>query len=317
MAEHVSVSGIAGSAAFGVSNGVLAYRSGSVFQNSELQWFDRQGNKLRTTAEPAIYTQVVLSPDEKHLALERRDPDSGFYDIWLADLTKNTNMRLTFDDSSERHPVWFPDSQHLLFSSDKSGWSLLRVGIDSTADAEVVLQSDAPYRPMDITANDTLLLRDLGQSFFMLRPGRELKPEMFLQSSYTKAGGRLSPNGKWLIFNSSDSGRDEIYIVPFPKSDRKQMISTNGGVQPMWNSTGTEIFYLDLQGRVMAVRVDEKQTITTGIPRLLFETGIAPTIGLNQYAVNGKGTRFLAIRPLSQREGNPIDVIVNWSEIQR
>jgi len=318
IAQHVSASAISGSAAFGASNGVLAYRSGSVFQNSELQWFDRQGNKLGSTAEPAPYTQVLLSPDEKYIAIERRDPDLGSYDIWLADPIKNTNMRLTFEDSSERHPVWFPDSQHLLFSSDKSGWSLLRLGIDSTADAEVVLKSDVPYRPMDITSNDTLLLRDLGQSFFTLGSGGARKPEIFLQSPYTKSGGRLSPNGKWLVFNSTDSGRDEIYIVTFPKSGRRQQISTNGGVQPMWSSSGNEIFYLDLQGRIMAVPFDENQTITTGIPKLLFDMGIAPIAGLNQYTVNGRGTRFLAIRPAaSQRNADPIDVIVNWSEIRR
>jgi Tol biopolymer transport system component len=253
---------------------------------------------------------VALSPDEKYIAIERRDPDSGSYDVWLADPIKNTNTRLTFEDSSERSPVWLPDGQHLVFSSDRSGFELMRVAIDSTAKPEVLFKSDVIYRPMDFTSKNILLLRDDGRSFFTLTPGGS--PEVFLQTAYVKSGGRLSPNGKWLAFSSSDSGRDEVYVTPFPMADRRQQISTGGGVQPMWNSTGSEMFYLDPQGRVMAVSVDE-QVVTTRIPRILFDTKIVPGSGLNQYAVNGKGSRFLIIRPVSEEQVSPIDVIVNWS----
>ena len=314
IAEHVSSSGISGSAAFGVSvTGVLAYRSGSAFGNSTLQWFDRQGRKVGTTAEPAVYTQVVMSPDDKLIGTERRDPDSGSYDIWLADPRKNTATRLTFDDSSARDPVWWPDSRHLLFASNKSGWSLSRVEIESTSGAEMILKSDEKFRPMGITPDGSLLLRDDGRSFFKLEPGAGHQPEVFLQTSYRKFGGSLSPNGKWLGFNSADSGRNEVYVTPFPNADWRQRISSNGGVQPLWNSSGTEMFFLDLQGHMMAVTISETNTLTAGIPTLLFDTEIAPSSGMNQYAVNGKGTRFLAIRPVADEEASPIDVIVPGS----
>jgi serine/threonine protein kinase len=314
IAEHVSSSGTSGSAAFGVSlSGVLAYRSGSAFENSALQWFDRQGRKVGTTAEPAVYTQVVMSPDDKHIGVELRDPDLGSYNIWLADPAKNTTTRLTFGDSSERNPVWWPDSHHLLYTSDKPGWSLMRVGIDSTSSPEVILKSDETFRPMDITSDGSLLLRDQFFSFFKLGPGDGHQPEMFLQTSYRKIGGRLSPNGKWLAFNSTDSGRDEVYVVPFPNADRRQRISTNGGVQPQWNSSGTEMFFLDLQGHIMATTISGTNMLTAGIPTLLFDAGITSSSGMNQYAVNRTGTRFLVIKPVTDQEASPIDVIVGWS----
>ena len=223
------------------------------------------------------------------------------------------NARITFDDSSERNPVWEPDSQHLIFSSDKGGWSLLRVGIDSTTGPEVILKGTETYRPMDVTADNVILLREAGRSFLRLSPGAH-QPEVFLQTIYMKSGGRLSPNNKWLAFNAGDSGRDEVYVTPFPKADRRQQISTNGGVQALWNSSGDELYFLDPQGRVMAVTIDEKNPTTIGgSPRLLFSSGINPSAGLSQYAVSGDGSRFLTIVPVAQQEASPIDVIVNWA----
>jgi Tol biopolymer transport system component len=314
IADHVSSSGISGSAAFSVSpNGVLAYRSGSSFQNAKLQWFDRAGKQLNVTSEPAVYTQIALSPDEKYIAVERRDPDSGLYDIWLVDPIKNTNTRLTSDDSSQRNPVWLPDSQHLIFSSDKSGWELLKMRIGSTAKPELVLKQNERYRPLDVTANNTLVLRDEGRAFFTLVPGKAREPEIFFQTRFMKSGGRLSPDGKWLAFTSGDSARAEVYVMSFPGADQRLQISTNGGVQPLWNGDGTELFYLDPAGHVMSVTIQEKSGLVAAVPKVLFSIGLAPTSGLYQYAVNGKGTRFLAIPPAAQEQPTPIDVIVGWA----
>src|SRR5262249_37152517 len=148
----------------------------------------------------------------------------------------NTNVRLTSDDGSERNPVWWPDSQYLLFTSDKSGYSLLKMSIGSTANPQLLLQTNEIFRPMDIARNNTLVLRDNGLSFFTFVPGSSQPPTPFLRTRFLKSGGRLSPNGKWLAFNSDDSGRSEIYVVPFPKADHRLPISTNGGLQPLWSA---------------------------------------------------------------------------------
>jgi serine/threonine protein kinase len=314
IADHVSSSAISGSAAFSVSpTGVLAYRSGSSFQNATLQWFDRRGKQLEVTAEPAVYTQVALSPDEKYIAVERRDPDSGLYDIWLADPIKHTNTRLTSGDSSQRNPFWLRDSRHLIYSSDKSGFELLKMNVGSIANPELILKRNEVYRPVDVTPNNTLLLRDDGRSFFTLAPGSQ-EPEVLFTTGFLKSGGRLSPDGRWLAFSSAESSRLEVYVISFPKPDYRQQVSTNGGIQPLWNDSGTELFYLDPAGHMMSVSVDQNQGFVAGIPKLLFDTGVAPTAGLSQYAVNGKGTKFLTIPPVPQEQPTPIDVIVSWSE---
>jgi serine/threonine protein kinase len=316
--DHVSASAIAGSAAFSVStNGVLAYRAGSRFQNATLQWFDRRGRETGTTGEPAGYTQVEMSPDGKLIGLEKRDADSGSYDIWLADAVKNTIRRLTVDEANQRHPVWSRDSQSLIYSSDKAGWSLLRVGIHSTSDPEVLLKSEESYSPMDVTSDNILLVRDGGRSFFMLSLGRERPPRTFMQTSFLKQGGRFSPDGQWLAFNSDDSGRNEIYVVPFPKADRRRQVSFDGGVQAVWNPRGAEIFFLDMKGRLMVANIDVTNELEAGSPQILFNTDITPTAGLNQYAVSEDGMRFLVIRPVKEQQPPPIDVIVNWPEIRQ
>ena len=314
IAEHVSVSAISGSAAFSVSpNGVLAYRSGSDFQNGTLQWFDRNGKQAETTSEPAVYTQATLSPDEKYIAAERRDPDSGSYDIWVLNLARNMSTRLTSDIASDRDPVWLPDSRHVVFSSDESGRSLFETDIDSVGKVEPLLNTGEAYRPLAVTRDNVLLLRDYHGAFFTLPLRGERKLDTVLKNRFQKADAAVSPQGNLLAYTSDDSGRNEIYLAPFPKADSRKKISEDGGIQPIWNASGTELFYLDAQGRIMAVSVQFQHELTVGFPKLLFSTGMTPSAGLSQYAVNGKGTRFLAIVPVRAKASSPIDVIVNWS----
>jgi eukaryotic-like serine/threonine-protein kinase len=187
------------------------------------------------------------------------------------------------------------------------------MSIGSIAKPELILKRNETYRPMDVTANNTLLLRDDGRSFFTLALGKAQRPEVFFSTRFLKSDGRLSPDGRWLAFSSADSGRPDVYVISFPEPDHRQPISTNGGVQPLWNDSGTELFYLDPAGRVMSVSIDDRQGLVASIPKPLFPTGVAPTTGLYQYAVNGKGTKFLAIPPVAQEQATPIDVIVNWS----
>jgi serine/threonine protein kinase len=315
IADQISASAISGSAAFGVSNNrVVGYRSGSAFQNARLPWLDRDGKELAVVGEPAVYTQIALAPDEKHAALERRNPTTGSYDIWLADLTRNSSTRLTFEESSERNPIWMPDSRSIVYSSDRLGLQALYLqGIETTGAAELVLKGNEPYRAMDVTASNVLLVRTDGQSFFTfpLRGGQQ--PTSWLQSSFAKFDARLSPNGRWVAYTATDSGRNDVYVVSFPKADRKKQISTSGGVQPVWNGDGTELFYLDLAGQMTAVKVrEEANGLILGIPKVLFRFR-SSSPGLPQYVVNRQGTQFLVIENVRDEQFTPIEVIVNWS----
>ncbi len=314
VATHVSASAIMGSSAFSVSqNGVIAYRSGSSSQNGNVQWFSRRGEALDKIGDPAIYTQVAISPDEKHIAIEQRDGDTGAYDIWLGDPMRNTTTRLTLEPSSERNPVWLPDSRHLIFSSDRVGvWALFEMDILSANKAELVLKGTETYRATDVTRDNVLLFRNETGTFYTLALGTRQSPQTFLQTIFIKGGGRLSPDGKWLAYSSDESGQHEVYLIAFPKGDLRRKISINGGVQPIWNAKGTELFYLDFQGRVMSVAI-RNGPVESGIPVPLFKTDTIPVYGLSQYTVNGSGTKFLTIAPVTDIEPTPIDVVVNWN----
>jgi len=315
IADQISASAISGSAAFGVSNNrVVAYRSGSAFQNARLPWIDRDGKELALVGEPAVYTQIALAPDEKHAALERRNPTNGSYDIWLADLTRNSSTRLTFAESSERNPVWTPDSKSVIFSSDRLGLQALYMkGIETTSDAALVLKGNEPYRAMDVTQDNILLVRSDGLSLFTFPLHGAQQPVSWLHSAFPKFDAHLSPSGRWVAYTSTDSGRNEVYVVSFPNADRKRQISTTGGVQPMWNGDGTELFYLGPGGEMTAVKVKEDANgLNLGIPKVLFRIKVQTAAGLPQYVVNHSGTQFLVIENVRDEQFNPIDVVVNW-----
>src|SRR5262249_1831564 len=114
-----------GGATFGVSdNGTLVYRAGSSL-DSTVTVYDRRGNRLRAIGPPGQYDQLTLSPDGKRLAIDRRDPATGSYDLWMLDLTTGILSRLTFDPGNDRDATWSPDSREIAFSSDRTGQILL------------------------------------------------------------------------------------------------------------------------------------------------------------------------------------------------
>jgi eukaryotic-like serine/threonine-protein kinase len=122
---------------------------------------------------------------------------------------------------------------------------------------------------------------------------------------------RVSPNGEWVAFEAKDSGRrPEVYVASFPDFIDKRQISVSGGIQPRWRRDGAELFYLTLQGTLMAVDIAKGPSALPGAPRRLFDTPLHPSPGFDQYAVTADGQRFLII----EKNGETITVLMNWHE---
>ena len=145
------------------------------------------------------------------------------------------------------------------------------------------------------------------------------KPFPFLKTPFAERYGQFSPDGKWIAYQSNESGQVEIYVQPFPGPGGKFQISTNGGAQPRWNKNGKEIFYVSLDSRMMAAPVKvspDGQALETGTPAALFPVRIAggPLQGTNlqQYAVSSDGQRFLVNLAADEGTTSPITVILNW-----
>jgi Tol biopolymer transport system component len=138
------------------------------------------------------------------------------------------------------------------------------------------------------------------------------KPIPLVRSAANDDEPRFSFDGNWLAYNSDESGTQQVYLIPFPPSDQKLQVSKNGGAQPRWRSDGKELYYLDLEGKIMVVDITTNRKIESGTPRELFDTKLSVDPLRDQFAVTPDGQRFLVQLPVAESEPTPITVIVNW-----
>ncbi|HKN45900.1 MAG TPA: hypothetical protein VJW23_18455, partial [Propionibacteriaceae bacterium] len=139
-------------------------------------------------------------------------------------------------------------------------------------------------------------------------------PRMVLNApSSIQDQSHVSPDGRWITYNSDESGTWEVYAASFPDLTGKRQISIDGGMQPLWRRDGQELFYLSPQGQLMAVdvHVSESTSIETGAPRALFRTGLNPSVQVGEYGVAPDGKRFLFMEPVGDRNP-PISLLLNW-----
>jgi serine/threonine-protein kinase len=141
------------------------------------------------------------------------------------------------------------------------------------------------------------------------------KAQPFLRTQFNESAPRFSPDGHWLAYVSDESGRYEIYVQPYPGPSGKWQISTDGGVEPAWNSSGRELFYR--QGdKMLAVDISTQSGFSAGKPRVLFQGPYEPSPGSNpNYDVSPDGKRFLMLKQVEQDQpATQINVVLNWFE---
>jgi Tol biopolymer transport system component/DNA-binding winged helix-turn-helix (wHTH) protein len=301
-----------GFAAFSASgNGVVAYRTLPT-ATTELVWFDRRGNRLGTVGEPANYSVPALSPDEKKLAITRIDAQIGTRDLYLFDLARATSpARFTFDPAEETNPTWSPDGDQIAFSSNKTGvLDLYQKATSGAGDAEPLLKSSEPKIIESWSPSGRFILYDSGGGLWALPLTGDRKPlSLFARSGDTRA--TISPNGRWVAYQSSESGREEVYVQSFPSGSQRQ-VSTAGGEEPYWRRDGKEMFYI--AGKtLMAVDVNSnEQAFRNGKPTPLFEVRLEIDNRRSRYQSAGSGQRFLVNVPLESAVSEPITVVTNW-----
>lgn len=155
-----------------------------------------------------------------------------------------------------------------------------------------------------------LFINPQGRSFYRLSLQKDAKPEVLLKTDYAKDAPRVSPDGRWISYNTDESGRWEVYIASFPSFEKRRQVSSNGGVQGAWRKDGKELFYLTLDGALMSVAVKTGAQIETGIPQTLFTTRIPVTATADQYAVFDDGRKFLLMESVDT-QAQPVTVVLN------
>jgi len=319
VAENVSFDSSEGYSSFSVSeDGTMVNLKGSGGMR-RLTWFDREGKTIAPVGPPSDYSNVVLSPDAKRVAVQRRVDNN--YDIWIIDLDRGLPVRFTFSASNEDDPAWSPDGSVVLFSSDRDGGvrRLFRKASGGAGKEEIVNESvkvnddGIDWSPdgknvIYETSNDKG-----GVDLWVLPMTGDSKPYPLLESEFAETHGRFSPDGRYFAYVSSESGRPEVYVQSFPPAGGKWQVSTGGGGQPQWRRDGKELFYISPDKRLMAVPVSLEGTFESGTPTQLFSTQVTSFLSPDRYVVSADGQRFLINSAVEETSATPINVTLNWT----
>jgi eukaryotic-like serine/threonine-protein kinase len=327
LAEGLLTSGNGGAAGFSVSErGVLAYTGWGTSRDKRLVWFDRAGKQLGTVGQPGNYCGPEFSPDEKRVAVEIGCNEDA--DIWSLEVARGTSTRLTFDPANDRYARWSPDRNRILFQSNRGGtvYNLYQKAANGAGNEELVMQSSESKYPYDWSRDGRFVVyaafgsgKEATGRLWVLPLFGEHKPFAFLKTDFMETQARFSPDGHWMAYVSDESGKDEVYISSFPEASGKVLVSTNGGVQPRWRGDGKELFYLELDRKLMAVPVKEGSALEVGSPKSLFDFSFSPRFGFDgnpyayyQYDVTADGQRFLLTTP-PENASLPVTVVLNWT----
>jgi Tol biopolymer transport system component len=335
IAERVSVT------SFSVSNsGVLVYASGEQDAATsgppgdvlgQLEWFDRRGKSLGTVGDPGLYRTFALSPDGKHVAFDRIDPqnpaNAGARNIWLYDLARAATTRVTFDSDWDSTPIWSHDSKEIAFASNRGGrFALYKRASNLAGEDELLFKSEDHNYPGDWSPDGRFMLYSSGAPSreWVLPLGPELgdrKPIPLATSGFNEASGRFSPDGRWIVYQSDESGRNEIYVRSFDVSaaggtssavgireSGKWLVSNGGGTSPIWAADGKEIFYLSADRKATAVEVSTNPIFKAGVPNPLF--GVPQ--GVLFWDASPDGKRFLIPVHARSSATPKFVVVLNW-----
>jgi eukaryotic-like serine/threonine-protein kinase len=298
------------------STGTLVYVPGSVrARQLKLVWVNRMGTEQTVPAPPHNYVLPRVSPDGKRVAAGIEEADSQ---IWLYDLSRDTLTRLTFEGNLNVDPLWTPDGKRIVFKGSQS--RLFWQPADGSGPAEELTKSElfSNNVPGSFSPDGQVLAFMGNNPTFDLYtlPLRDGKPQTFLRTPSDETAPRFSPDGHFIVYASNESGRFEIYVRPYPGPGGKWQISTEGGMEPVWNPRGRELLYRS-GNKMMAVEVTTQGTFSAGKPKVLFEGPYVPTPrSFPDYDVSPDGQRFLVLKGSEQAQAGPaqINVVLNWFE---
>ncbi len=265
-----------------------------------LTWFDRQGKVVETAGDPGSYRTLCISPDGKHVAVERNDAQTQNRDIWIFEVATKKLTRFTSDPAWDAFPTWSADGKSIIFTSNRGGtFDLYRKPAGGDADEILVYQSSEGKGPTSWSADGRYLLYySIGQpTHVRLLPvfgPPDRKAEPVVDAQFSSISAKFSPDEHWILYSSNESGSSEISIRPFD-SERGSvgsplLLTRGGGRTPLWRGDGKEIFYLTPDGTVMAMEVNtDGATFQAASPKSLFKV----PMGVLFWDVAPDGSRFL------------------------
>ena len=318
MAEHVATNAVVGGLGiFSVSDtGVLVYEQSQSAAGWPLTWYGRDGRPQGSLGSNGLYYGPVISPDGTRVAVAEGKTSSQT-DIWIFDLKRGTQMRLTFDNSSG-FPAWSADGKTVYFNANRGGRESIFAKPADNSSAERLLASPdvSAIRWKSVSADGRqMAFMALGERSGWGIWGMSLqdKPKAFsvLHDQFTKVEPDLSPDGRWLSYASNDTGRFEVYVTAFPKAGPRWQVSTSGGQRPFWRGDGKELYFTANDQAIMAVNVmPTANSVFLGQPHLLFRAAMQSG-PLGSYHVSRDGKKFL-VNSVGTEQSGTLTLVTNW-----
>jgi eukaryotic-like serine/threonine-protein kinase len=322
-----------GAAQFAVADrGTLVYVTGGMApdQDRELVWVDRNGMVDRLSALRREFLAPRLAPDGQRVAVTTQPSGAtASHRVWVYDLPRRTLTPLTTVDESALWNVWSPDRTRIAFSSDVAGkLNLFWKSADGTGTSQRLATSEYIQGPSSWSSDGKTLAfvqeahPETGVDIWVLDVGSaDRRPRPVVQTAAAERFPAFSADGRWLAYTSDDSGRQEVYVQPYPGRGPRVLVSTDGGSSPAWRSDGTELFYYVVlpQNRVRMMVVLVKATaagFSSGTPRKLFEGRYVMADPVRGYDVTPDGQHFLMVQPLDPPPEPTTELVLveNWLE---
>ncbi len=311
--QPAGIDGRTGLGGFSVSqSGVLAYFAESA-SNTQLKWFDANGMEAGAVGQVGSPVKPQLSPDGETVMIDPVDPSLNRRSIWLLRGGRGADTRVTFGETDSFQPIWSPDGHKVAFGasgSESAGSSLIIKSADGAGSSETIVSAKTSILPSDWSARAGLLVysqvRDMGSStdLWTVPLSGSRKPVLYRERS---GYGHLSPDARWMLYGSADTGTWQVYVQSFPTPGGQIRVSTDGGYSAIWSRDGKRIYYIGLDQKMMVADVNTGSHLEAGPPRALFQTHIG-MFGI--FSVSADGKHFLIPTEIWGR--SPLTVVLNW-----
>ena len=327
LAENIATETGVSAVALAVSpRGPIVYRTGDAGGKRQFMWFDRSGRELSRIGTPEHYgpAYASMSPDQRRIAVQRAT--DGNTDIWIVDLDSGTSVRFTHELEPDIAPVWSPSGDRIVYASQRGGaFQLFVKPLNGGPSVQLLNTPHAKQATHWSHDGHVVLFREItvtprfDANIGMLPLDGKTPASMVLTSAFEERDAQFSPDGRWLAYQSNESGRLEVYVQRVGGGGPRTRISTESGGQARWRADGLEIFYLSLDTQLMSVPVKPSagaDELRAGTPTLLFRARVGPVQGvaLHHYIPSANGDRFL-LDTLLEQPVPPLTILLNWRAV--
>ncbi len=314
--ERVSRSNYFGYAQFSVSEQTLVYMPNFVVP-SRLAWFDRNGRSLGDIGEPRVFNTARLSPDGRRIAAEVFDASRNNSEVWILDAVTGAGNKFASSNFSDASPVWSPDGDRIVFASNRKTKGAKRdlwvKRLDGSPE-EPFIESPDDKVPESWSGDGRVLSLQLyttigkrNSQLWIAETGGSRKMVPFSVEA-DQSGSRFSPDGRWIVYETDESGKYEVFVRPFPEGPGRWQISTAGGVGSLWRRDGKELYYESLDFKAMAAPISVSPAFHAGAPTPLFDLRSAAS---SAFDVSPDGQRFL-VALAANDQSPPFSLVLNW-----